>query len=30
MERTTFIAQPSLDDYFAIDTEARRIANELL
>jgi len=30
MEHTTFIAQPSLDDYFAIDTEARRIANELL
>lgn len=30
MEHTTFIAQPSLDDYFAIDTEARRVANELL
>lgn len=30
MQRTTFIAQPSLDDYFAIDTEARRIAGEQL
>ena len=30
MEHTTFIAQPTLDDYFAIDTEARRVANELL
>ncbi len=30
MEHTTFIAQPSLDDYFAIDTEARRIAAEQL
>ena len=30
MQRTTFIAQPSLDDYFAIDSEARRIAGEQL
>ena len=30
MERTTFIAQPTLDDYFAIDSEARRIASELI
>ena len=30
MQRTTFSAQPSLDDYFAIDTEARRIAGEQL
>ena len=30
MQQTTFIAQPSLDDYFAIDAEARRIASELI
>ena len=30
MQRTTFIAKPTLDDYFAIDAEARRIASELI
>ena len=30
MQRAAFIAQPSLDDYFQIDAEARRIATELL
>ncbi|MBQ9667496.1 MAG: 1-deoxy-D-xylulose-5-phosphate reductoisomerase [Prevotella sp.] len=30
MQRATFIAQPTYDDYVATDAEARRIANELL
>ncbi len=30
MQRATFVAQPTLDDYFAADAEARRIADELL
>ena len=30
MQRTPFIAQPTLDDYFVIDAEARRIAEELI
>ncbi len=30
MQRTTFVAQPTLDDYFAIDAEARRVADELI
>ena len=30
MQRTTFVAQPSLDDYFQIDSEARRVASELI
>ena len=30
MERTTFIAKPTLEDYLATDAEARRIATELL
>jgi len=30
MQFAPFIAQPSLDDYFSVDTEARRIANELI
>ncbi len=30
MERATFIAQPSLDDLFRTDSEARRLANELM
>ena len=30
MQRTTFVAQPTLDDYFAIDAEARRVAAEQL
>ena len=30
MQKATFIAQPTYDDYFATDTEARRIAGEML
>lgn len=30
MQRATFVSQPTLDDYFAADAEARRIADELL
>ena len=30
MRRTTFVQQPTLDDYFQIDAEARRIASEQL
>ena len=30
MQRTTFIAQPTYDDYIASDAEARRIAREML
>lgn len=30
MQKATFLAKPSLDDYFASDSEARRIANELV
>lgn len=30
MQRATFVAQPTLDNYFAADAEARRIADELL
>ena len=30
MERTTFIAKPTLEDYLATDAEARRIASELM
>lgn len=30
MQRATFIAHPTLDDYFAVDAEARRIASELI
>ncbi|MBQ9645823.1 MAG: 1-deoxy-D-xylulose-5-phosphate reductoisomerase [Prevotella sp.] len=30
MQRATFIAQPTYDDYVETDAEARRIANELL
>lgn len=30
MQKATFIAQPTLDDYFATDAEARRIAGEML
>ena len=30
MQRATFVQQPTLDDYFASDAEARRIASELL
>lgn len=30
MQRATFVAKPTLDDYFAADAEARRIADELL
>ena len=30
MQRTTFVQQPTLDDLFHIDAEARRIATELL
>ena len=30
MQRATFKAQPTLDDYFATDAEARRIAGEML
>ena len=30
MERTTFLAKPTLEDYLATDAEARRIATELL
>ena len=30
MQKTTFIAQPTYDDYFATDAEARRIAGEML
>ncbi|MBR1933506.1 MAG: 1-deoxy-D-xylulose-5-phosphate reductoisomerase [Prevotella sp.] len=30
MQRATFIAKPTLDDYLQTDTEARRIANQLL
>ena len=30
MERTTFVAKPTLDDYLGTDAEARRIATELM
>ena len=30
MQKATFIAQPTYDDYFATDAEARRIAGEML
>ena len=30
MQRATFIAKPTLDDYMETDAEARRIAKELL
>jgi 1-deoxy-D-xylulose-5-phosphate reductoisomerase len=30
MQQSTFIAKPSLDDYFASDAEARRIAKQLV
>ena len=30
MERTPFLARPTLDDYFAIDREARRVAEGLV
>jgi 1-deoxy-D-xylulose-5-phosphate reductoisomerase len=30
MERTTFVAKPTLDDYLATDAEARTIATELM
>ena len=30
MERTTFIAKPTLEDYLATDAEARRIAREVM
>ena len=30
MERTTFMAKPTLDDYLGTDAEARRIATELM
>ena len=30
MQKATFIAQPTYDDYFATDAEARRIADEML
>ena len=30
MERTTFVAKPTLDDYLGTDSEARRIATELM
>ena len=30
MQRTTFLPQPTLDDYFAVDAEARRVAQGLL
>lgn len=30
MQKATFIAKPTYDDYFATDTEARRIAGEML
>ena len=30
LQRTTFISQPSLDDYFEIDREARRVAEEMI
>ena len=30
MQRTTYIPQPTLDDYFAVDAEARRVAQGLL
>ena len=30
MERATFVSKPTLDDYFAIDAEARRLASEIM
>ena len=30
MQRMPFVAQPTLDDYFAIDAEARRVAEQLI
>ena len=30
MQRATFIQQPTLDNYFQVDAEARRMASELL
>ena len=30
MEKATFIPKPTLDDYFASDAEARRLATEFL